>query len=112
VFGVTTSQIKTALEAMTQKKQIEDTAVYSLLRKIKVCGALIPHTPQRKIVLRQQIFSMIHHLGWPTFFITVSPNDLKSPLVKILRGNWMCMITDHIRRCKSSRIIKFDGEDI
>lgn len=86
VYGVTSAQIKHALEAMTQKKPIEDPAVYSLLRKIKVCGALLPHTPQRKVILRQQIFSMIHHLGWPTFFITISPNDLKSPLVKILRG--------------------------
>jgi hypothetical protein len=90
VFGVTTAQIKTALEAMSQKRPIEDPAVYSLLRKIKVCGALIPHTPQRKVVLRQQIFSMIHHFGWPSFFITISPNDLKSPLVKILRGISIC----------------------
>jgi len=84
--GISPDMIKRALIAIQNKERIPDPAVYELLRKTKVSGALLPHTPLRKTVLRQQIFSMIHHLGWPTFFITISPNDLKSPLVKFLRG--------------------------
>jgi hypothetical protein len=84
--GVTAASLRNALNCAIRKEPIEDSAVNALLRKVKVCGSIIPHTPQRKAVLRQQIFSIITHLGWPTFFLTLSPCDLKSPLVKLLKG--------------------------
>jgi len=84
-FGVTPQMLTRALQNLIDKQPIQDSEVHNLFREIKQTGAAIPHSPQRKSLLRQEIFSMIIHLNWPTFFMTISPADLKSPLVKFMR---------------------------
>ena len=77
--------LKRSLNQLIEMKPITDMEVYSLFREIRQTGAVIPHSPQRKSLLRHEIFSMIIHLNWPTYFMTISPADLKSPLIKFMR---------------------------
>ena len=51
-----------------------------MLQQTRTRGSLIAHSPQRKIVLRANIFGIITKHGWPSFFVTLNPNDLYSPI--------------------------------
>ncbi|KAI8892098.1 hypothetical protein BC833DRAFT_533326, partial [Globomyces pollinis-pini] len=85
--GVTSDMLKEALQEKLDGKPISHLQVTQLLRKVQRIGALIEHSPFRKTILRQQIFGMITERGWPTFFLTVNPSDVRSPLLKLSRYN-------------------------
>ena len=63
------------------------TEVKTLMSKLKVMGANVPGSKQSKSCMRQKIQSIIAWLGLPTLYITINPNDIDNPLVKILAGN-------------------------
>ena len=54
-----------------------------MLSNTRTKGSLISHTSQRKLVLRANIYGIIVKFGWPTFFVTLNPNDLYSPILNL-----------------------------
>ncbi|KAI8891505.1 hypothetical protein BC833DRAFT_508383, partial [Globomyces pollinis-pini] len=81
ISGYPTSGVKpeTLLEQLGRVERnlpITDNAVRSLLNRVRTCGSLITHSPQRKVILRSHIFSLINKYGWPSYFITLNPADL------------------------------------
>lgn len=53
---------------------------------MRVIGTSVPYAPQRKSWYRNEIEAINRTNGMPTFFITINPADLKSPIVNILAG--------------------------
>ncbi len=86
VPGVTPSQIREQLQNIQENRPITDPAVKTLITRVRTVGALVQHSPQRKNLLRSRIFGVIAEYGWPTFFITLNPNDLYSPILKFRLG--------------------------
>jgi hypothetical protein len=93
------------------KKPITHTGVRSLLQQVRSVGSTIPHTAQRKIILRANIFGLISVIGWPAFFITVSPNDLQSPIVKMQQlEKEDPHLIDMIRIMESNGVLNIDDK--
>ncbi|KAJ2986983.1 hypothetical protein HDV02_006408, partial [Globomyces sp. JEL0801] len=72
------------LENLKRNLPLTDNGTKRLLDKVRTCGALIPHSPQRKTILRSQIFGLTAVHGWPAFFVTINPSDLHNPMVKLM----------------------------
>ena len=71
------------MQRLQQHLPLNNTAVSSLMNKVRTAGALIEHSPQRKTLLRSNLFGLIATFGWPTFFVTLNPSDLTSPIVRL-----------------------------
>ena len=82
-IGVTANDIREQLDRLREKKNLNHKGVIQLLQQTRTRGSLVSHSPQRKIVLRANIFGIITMLGWPSFFITFNPNDLYSPILNL-----------------------------
>ena len=53
----------------------------NLLPLIKVSGSSIPYGPTEKTSATSKLYAMVHALGPPTWFVTVSPSDMDSVLL-------------------------------
>lgn len=71
------------MKRLKSNMPLNHSGVRSLLQQTRTVGSIIPHSSQRKIILRANLFGLISVRGWPAFFLTVSPNDLHSPIVKL-----------------------------
>ena len=61
------------------KNEMEE-ACYKLLNDVDIAGAKVDGTAGSKKDMRNQIWSLISYLGAPSWFITISPADVKHPI--------------------------------
>ena len=66
--------------------KVADKNVQLLLNMLVTTGSAVPGTPYAKKTQRQEILSLIAYLGVPTFFVTLNPFELDSPIVNHLTG--------------------------
>jgi hypothetical protein len=51
-----------------------------LLPNIKMAGGNVPFGPLERQQSKYNLFAMLHRFGVPTFFLTITPNEIHSPL--------------------------------
>jgi hypothetical protein len=81
--SISKTTLKEQLLRLKDKKALTDPHIIRLLQSTRHTGAVIPFSPFRKAFLRSNIFATIAEKGWPAFFVTLNPNDVSSPLVKL-----------------------------
>ena len=57
-----------------------------LISGVKAAASVMPGSNHQRAVCRRQLFSMMFTWGTPTFFLTISPADYRSPVVVKLAG--------------------------
>lgn len=60
--------------------------IIKLLAKINLVGTKIPGTAGYKLVLRNEIRSLMNIYGTATLFLTINPSDINHPLVRLNSG--------------------------
>ena len=65
----------------------EERLVCELMKEVKIISSNVPGSPESRLTMRNEIRANILSLGVPSFFITVNPADVYSPIVKFLAGN-------------------------
>ena len=61
-------------------KTLEEKACYDLLNDLDHIGGFVKGSITSKKYMRNEIWSMISHLGAPSWFITLSPADNRHPI--------------------------------
>ena len=51
-----------------------------LLPNVKTCGSKVPFGPVEREESKYKLYAMIQHFGNPPFFLTLTPNEINSPL--------------------------------
>ncbi|KAI0077934.1 hypothetical protein K474DRAFT_1568304, partial [Panus rudis PR-1116 ss-1] len=59
----------------------DERSVLNLMRQVKVITAQVPGSASSKIVMRNEIRSLIMTHGLPSFYITINPADVYNPIV-------------------------------
>ena len=78
VLGELTTRLKKG--SKTQPKNEKEEACYKLLKDLDLAGAKVSGSVGSKKHLRNQIWSLISYIGAPSWFITLSPADVKHPI--------------------------------
>ncbi|KAJ6530742.1 hypothetical protein B0H19DRAFT_967308, partial [Mycena capillaripes] len=65
----------------------EERRALRLMREVSIINSHVPGSSQSKLVMRNQIRSLMIEKGLPSFYITINPADVYNPLVKFLAGN-------------------------
>ena len=64
----------------------DEKACFEIMHWVTHAGGRVPYSAGRKKEQRNEIRSLIYHLGTPMFFITFSPADIKSPICLYYAG--------------------------
>ncbi len=67
----------------------EEKQIFELMSKVNIISGDVPGSAVTKTRIRNEIRSLIHWLGSPTFFVTINPADVYSPLFCHFAG---CMV--------------------
>ena len=77
----------------------------------------LPHTNMAAATARTEAESMVHHLGFPSFFVTFTPDDQNSYLLQVYSGvtiddgTPICELTDEqlAARCKERKELRINA---
>lgn len=64
----------------------EEKLVLKLMREVKLINSKVQGTAAARLAMRNEIRGMIMQLGTPSFYITINPADIYSPILKFLAG--------------------------
>lgn len=64
----------------------EEKVVMSLMDKVKKINCTVDGTAASKVAMRNKIRAMMMQLGMPSFYITINPADVYSPILKFMSG--------------------------
>ncbi|RHZ71358.1 hypothetical protein Glove_259g21 [Diversispora epigaea] len=82
----TPNDIKIRIEQIYNNQPIINRAVFELTKNINVVGRKIMGSHQSRILLCNEIYTIIIRDGSPSLFITINPADLHSSIVIIYAG--------------------------
>jgi hypothetical protein len=85
---LTAADLIEQLQRVKSRKRIDHVGVTQLLKQTRVVGSMLPHSPQRKVIIRSNITGLMIRYGSPAFFVTLNPNDLYSPIIALKRSKW------------------------
>ena len=61
-----------------------DRRVYQLMQDVRLINSHVPGSSSARLQMRNEIRALTTYLGVPTFFITINPADIYSPILKYL----------------------------
>ncbi len=64
----------------------DERQILHVLNQVRMVGRDLPGTAGYKVMLRNEIRSLVHFKGTPALFITLNPSDVNHPLVRLLAG--------------------------
>ncbi|KAJ7739514.1 hypothetical protein B0H16DRAFT_1324886, partial [Mycena metata] len=64
----------------------EDKRIMALMGSVGLIARQVPGSSGQKVMLRNEIRSVINYRGAPTLFITLNPSDVDNPIVRLLVG--------------------------
>ena len=65
----------------------DERLAFGLMKEVKAISSHVPGSPESRLTMRNEIRANVLSLGVPSFFLTVNPADVYSPIVKFLAGN-------------------------
>lgn len=71
-----------SLEARTEDERV----IMQLMNKVTAITGNVQGTSSSRVRVRNKIRAMMHFLGMPSFYITINPADVYSPILKFMSG--------------------------
>ncbi|KAJ7620673.1 hypothetical protein B0H17DRAFT_896235, partial [Mycena rosella] len=65
----------------------EERRVLRLMKEVSIINSHVPGSAQSKLIMRNQIRALMVEKGMPSFYLTINPADVYSPLLKFLAGD-------------------------
>ncbi|KDQ54421.1 hypothetical protein JAAARDRAFT_88669, partial [Jaapia argillacea MUCL 33604] len=62
----------------------EEKRVLALMKEVKLVTSHVPGSSASRVVMRNKIRALTMTLGLPSFYLTINPADVYSPIVKFL----------------------------
>ena len=76
-----------------QPENDDERACFEIMHWVTHAGGHVPWSSGRKKEQRNEIRSLIYHIGTPMFFVTFSPADIKSPICLYYAGSNIDLFT-------------------
>jgi hypothetical protein len=71
----------------TAPQNEEERKVLNLLKQVNAIAATVPGSSAARVTTRNEIRGLMIEKGLPSFYITINPADVYSPIVKFLAGS-------------------------